>query len=247
MKYKAIIFDLDGTAIPNKKDGMPSKRLINIIQEIKDEVFVCAATGRPMDHCRHILNSLGLKAPCIVSGGTKIIDPISEKVLWSKSLNTTQVKAILDVVRNYHYPVYLGQSDDTGSHVNRVVTDSHNIVYIEPVTPEDTIKIFDEFRKIPDIAFHTANSWTDGHLDIQVTHKEATKGHAVEILLKILNVKKGETIGFGDSNNDLPIFEGVGYKVAMDNASEDLKRAADFVASHAESNGLAEAIETLVL
>ncbi len=247
MKYKAIIFDLDGTAIPNRRDGMPSIRLINTIKKIQDKVFVCAATGRPINHCRQILNALGLKSPCIVSGGTKIVDPITEKVLWSKSLSQDQLKSILAVAKNYHFPVYVGESDNSGTHVDRVVTQPANIVYIEPVTPEGTEKIFSELKKINDIAFHTANSWTDGHFDLQITHKDATKGHAVEELLKMLNVKKEETIGFGDSNNDLPIFEKVGYKVAMDNASEDLKKAADFIAPHAESEGLAEAIEKLVV
>ena len=37
----------------------------------------------------------------------------------------------------------------------------------------------------------------------------------MEILLKKLGLNKEEVIGVGDSDNDLPIFDSVGYKVAM--------------------------------
>jgi hydroxymethylpyrimidine pyrophosphatase-like HAD family hydrolase len=48
MEIKAIIFDLDGTAIPNKKDGMPSKRLIETVAKAQKKVRVSVATGRPL-------------------------------------------------------------------------------------------------------------------------------------------------------------------------------------------------------
>ena len=247
MKYKAIIFDLDGTAVPNRADGMPGERLIEVVGKIKNKVFICAATGRAITFSRHILKKLGLIAPCIISGGTQVIDPLTEKVLWSKSLAVHQVEAVMEIARQYDYKVYF--SDDTIGELakDKLIKNSENIIYIEPVNADDTKKILTQLSKIPDITAHPVMSWTAGHFDIHITHKEATKKHSVEVLLGILNVKKEEVIGFGDSDNDLPIFEAVGYKVAMSNGSEALKQAADFIAPHAEADGLAEAIEKLVV
>ena len=55
MKFKAIIFDLDGTAIPNRNDGMPSERVINAVKKAQDIIKVSIATGRSVSHCRDIL------------------------------------------------------------------------------------------------------------------------------------------------------------------------------------------------
>ena len=106
MKLKAVVLDLDGTAIPNRKDGMPSKRVIDTIQKIKDKVYISAATGRGINGCREIIKSLGLTSPCIVNGGTRIVDPITEKVLWEKELDKSQVEKIMQVAKEYRYPVF---------------------------------------------------------------------------------------------------------------------------------------------
>ena len=45
----------------------------------------------------------------------------------------------------------------------------------------------------------------------------------------VLGYEKRDVIAFGDSNNDLPMFQAAGFKVAMGNGSEDLKSQADYV------------------
>ncbi|MDD6215475.1 MAG: HAD hydrolase family protein, partial [Roseburia sp.] len=50
----------------------------------------------------------------------------------------------------------------------------------------------------------------------------------------------------GDSQNDLDIIKTAGVGVAMGNASEDIKKAADFVSRTNEESGVAYAIEKFV-
>jgi hydroxymethylpyrimidine pyrophosphatase-like HAD family hydrolase len=52
MKNKAIIFDIDGTAIDSPSQKIPSDRLIKAVRQIETEYFVCAATGSGMVFCR---------------------------------------------------------------------------------------------------------------------------------------------------------------------------------------------------
>ena len=51
----------------------------------------------------------------------------------------------------------------------------------------------------------------------------------------------------GDGNNDLPLFELAGWKVAMGNGADVLKEAADWIAPSVDEDGLAVAIERFIL
>src|SRR3989344_7075673 len=148
MKLKAVVLDLDGTAIPNRKDGMPSKRVIDTIQKIKDKVYISAATGRGINGCREIIKSLGLTSPCIVNGGTRIIDPVTEKVLWEKELDKAQVEQIMQVASQHQYPVFFGDEEEGTLPKYKITKSGERIVYIEPVTKEDTEIILNELSKI---------------------------------------------------------------------------------------------------
>src|SRR5688572_27871997 len=228
--YKAIILDLDGTALPNSQEGMTSERLINIIQKIKNKVYISAATGRGISLGGHRIKELGLTAPCIVNGGTRIIDPVTGKILWEKSMNKSQVEKILEIAKEYQYHICVGDDTEGSLAKYKITNRDERIIYIEPVTKEDTDIILNKLSKIADITAHKVISWTPGHFDIHITHIEATKRHSLEVLLDILKVHKDEVIAAGDSNNDLPLFELAGYKIAMGNGSDELKSQADVIA-----------------
>ena len=243
--YKAIIFDLDGTAIPNRKDGMPSSRLIGVISKIKNEVAVSVATGRPIFNCREILKSLGVVSPCIIAGGAQIIDPQSETVLWQKFIAKKSVQQVIDAVNQFDYQIYFSNEVKSSKAREKLMNKPENIIYIMAVSKRHASILLKKFKKITDIVSHSVPSWTPDHFDIHITHKEATKKYALELLLKMIKVKKNETVGFGDGDNDLPIFEIVGYKVAMENGSDRLKKIADEIAFSAEKDGVARVIERL--
>ncbi|MDO8669047.1 MAG: HAD family hydrolase, partial [Candidatus Buchananbacteria bacterium] len=242
-----IIFDLDGTAVPNKKDGMPSQSLIDLVQKIKDKIFVSAATGRRIFECRSILNSLQLTSPCIILGGTQILDPVSEKILWEKLMPIETVKKIITVAKVFDYKLYMSNEAKSSLAIEKIITGPENIIYIMDVNKNHTDVLLNKLSEIPDITAHPVPSYTPENFDIHITHKDATKKQALEILFDILKVNKEEVMGFGDGNNDLPIFEAVGYKVAMGNASPELKNIADFIAQSAKEDGLAKAVERLVI
>ena len=56
-----------------------------------------------------------------------------------------------------------------------------------------------------------------------------------------------ETVGFGDSMNDLAMIRTVGTSVCMENGSAQLKREADLVCPAVEADGLAEGFRQLGL
>ena len=90
-KISALIFDLDGTAIPNKLEGLPSKRVIQAVRKANKLVFVSVATGRPHSYCKVILQKFAIKRQCIVYGGTQLVDPLTGKIFWEEQMDLLTV------------------------------------------------------------------------------------------------------------------------------------------------------------
>ena len=66
-------------------------------------------------------------------------------------------------------------------------------------------------------------------------------------LLEILNIPKEDTIAIGDDNNDLSMFEQVGYRVAVDNAIDIVKEKADEITLTNDEDGVAVFLEKLLM
>jgi hydroxymethylpyrimidine pyrophosphatase-like HAD family hydrolase len=81
---------------------------------------------------------------------------------------------------------------------------------------------------------------------VQVTHVEADKEHAVRELLGLAGSDKQHTMAIGDGDNDLPLFKSANIKVAMGNASDALKTAADEVVNSVDEDGFAEALRKFI-
>ena len=62
-----------------------------------------------------------------------------------------------------------------------------------------------------------------------------------------MKVQAENVMGIGDSENDLPMFANVGFRVAMGNAYSCLKEQADYIAPDYREDGVADAIEKFVL
>lgn len=73
---------------------------------------------------------------------------------------------------------------------------------------------------------------------MEVTPKGINKGNALETLADKLGIPLSETVAVGDSVNDLAMIERAGIGVAMGNASEQVKQAADFVTKTNDEDGI---------
>jgi len=72
------------------------------------------------------------------------------------------------------------------------------------------------------------------------------KAHALKKLEEIENISIDKTTVFGDSHNDLGLFEVAGRKIAVANAIEELKQKADIVLPHTnDQEGVAKYLETV--
>jgi hydroxymethylpyrimidine pyrophosphatase-like HAD family hydrolase len=84
-------------------------------------------------------------------------------------------------------------------------------------------------------------------LNGELINRNFDKGKGVRIVADAFGIAIEDTIGFGDSMNDLEMIETVGTSVCMDNGSPKLKELSDIVCPAVEADGLAIAFEQLGL
>jgi hydroxymethylpyrimidine pyrophosphatase-like HAD family hydrolase len=245
-KYEAIVFDIDGTAVPNMRGGMPSARLLEVVAANKRKIHLIAATGRPIEIALPVIDRLGLIAPSIVSGGAIILEAKSHSVLKHTPLPKATVRQVFQILENLPYGVYL--RDDKVNpkiYMNRSpIYKDVEIIYITTIPAEEAAGLLGAISQIPLINASTVPDWESDGLSINITHVEATKEHGVADVLRRLNVSKSATIGVGDGDNDIHLFRSVGLKVAMGNATPDLKADADLIVASVDEDGLADIIES---
>ena len=79
--------------------------------------------------------------------------------------------------------------------------------------------------------------------NIEVNAAGVNKGSGLVELGKRLGIEREEIMAFGDGDNDEPMLREAGFGVAMANAEEKVKAAADYITGSNEEDGVAKAIE----
>jgi hypothetical protein len=82
---------------------------------------------------------------------------------------------------------------------------------------------------------------------LDVTARHGNKGAGVTALAAAFDVRLDQVAVFGDQNNDLAMFKVAGYSVAMGQAPDNVRSAASAVAASNEDDGVADAIDRLIL
>lgn len=246
LKYKALILDVDGTLIKGRY-GSPSARVTKAVKQARTKLHVGLATSRPLFMLARVLKKLDLSGPSIINAGTTIIDVNTRQVLWSKTILEDDIESIFNLASDFKvkFTMHDGKKNffKNGTKAKKKV--------FEMWAPNLVLELADEFiqeaSNIPTIAVHKVPSWSEGKIDLLVTHAEATKQHGILEIAKILDISTKEIIGVGDGYNDFPLLMACGLKVAMGNAVPDLKAIADYVAPTVEEDGVADVIEKFVL
>ncbi len=98
-------------------------------------------------------------------------------------------------------------------------------------------EVYDYLMSIPTITVVSG-----GYGNLEYTKAGVTKGVALKKLSEILDISVDETMAVGDTENDLSIIQAAHIGVAMGNATEQIKKSADYVTDTNENDGVAKAI-----
>ncbi len=82
---------------------------------------------------------------------------------------------------------------------------------------------------------------------LEILPNGASKGAALKTLIKDLGVSSESVMAIGDAENDIEMIQLAGIGVAVGNAGQAVKDAADVVVASNDADGVAEAVERYVL
>ena len=138
------------------------------------------------------------------------------------------------------FPRYVSMID------SGVVDISHKAVLKERVlqfTPVVTREL--EEMIMPQLPGCVSSRWCPEFADI--TAKGVDKGKGLMAVISDQNLRIEETMAFGDGGNDMAIIRSAGIGVAMGNAGDTLKAAADYVTDTVDGDGISKALHRWVL
>ena len=87
---------------------------------------------------------------------------------------------------------------------------------------------------------------SSGKGNLEINHRAAQKGIALEKYANNKGVSTGEMMVVGDSFNDISMMKIAGYAVAMGNAPKEIKQFCHTVTDTNENHGVAKAIEAVL-
>jgi len=271
LKYKMLVTDMDYTLL-NKEKKVSDRNREALRRAMEKGVHMVVATGRIYTSARIYAKLLGLDTPIIASNGALIKD--ASKTIFRDILSQDTVREMLRLCHKYgvychfftentiyseklinvslrytEWNKYMGEEDQVRI---RIVDDGEEIV---EAAKSEVLKavVFDDddekIQKLRDGIMETgivSVSQSMKH-NLEVMNKGVTKGNAVRILAQMYGINREEIIAIGDNENDISMIEYAGLGIAMGNAEEILKRAADHVTGDYQEDGVAEAIEKFIL
>ena len=80
-------------------------------------------------------------------------------------------------------------------------------------------------------------------LFMDLNPKGLSKADGIDAVLRYFGFSREESMAFGDGGNDISMLKAAGTGIAMGNASEDVKQAADHVTASVDDDGIAKALK----
>jgi Cof subfamily protein (haloacid dehalogenase superfamily) len=81
---------------------------------------------------------------------------------------------------------------------------------------------------------------------LDVTNPQANKAEALRLLAERTGIPRGEIVAIGDGWNDIGMLREAAFAVAMGNAPEAVRSAADFVTASNQEDGFAKAVALIL-
>lgn len=273
MRYKLIAMDMDGTLLNTQKEITPYTR--QILDRAADMgVVLAVCTGRLFASGDFYARLLGREVPVVASNGAYIKDARTNKVIYEKKLDSRSVRNITSVIKSYgfstnyyttHHVIaeeptiatvnYLKWNEtmpecdrvavDVGKSFEEIIEYYGNDIFKLVVNDEDSCRLKGLRKAIEDrFDVTVVSSWND---NIEVMSPGVSKGNSIRKLARHYGLEGQQVMCFGDNQNDISMIEYAGMGIAMGNATEELKRRADYITDTNDNDGVAKAIEKYVL
>lgn len=254
-KYKAVFSDIDGTLL-NTKHQIPEDTKKKIQQINKEGIPYVLVSARMPKGMTAIRDELGAKSPMICYSGALVVDeednPIYSVAISKKNaqnlckrIQELNAKISINIYTNDEWLVedkeeyWAAQESDITGVIPEEVSFEDGEVYQEVHkilcmgNKEEIAQLEQQLiKEFPEIRIYRSK---DTYLEIM--SMKASKSDAIHMLKNHFNVEREEIIAFGDNFNDIDMLQYAGLGVAMGNASDEVKQAADIVTDINDNEG----------
>lgn len=266
---KAAFFDIDGTLLG--LDGNYSAAVKASIIRIKGlGVKTAIASGRPYFATEFLWAELGLTDVGVFCTGAQIYEPISQREYRAHVLPEATRRRLISALReaDIYYELYTNKGffvernnapDVLSVHAQHLRCQPRHCSFDEVADPaiklliganlQTDSQILQELEAaFPECIFAYASlpAYPDW-LFASIIDKGASKESAFKSLLEHHNLLAENVISFGDAQSDMAFLGMAGIGVAMGNATDAVKSIADVVTAPVWDDGVALALDALVV
>ncbi len=269
MKYKLLVLDVDGTLLNEAKEI--TKRTLSTLRKAQQMgLRIVLASGRPTYGLMPLAKALelGNYGGFILSyNGCQIVDAQNGRILFERRINPEMIPYIEKKARKKGFALFT-YHDDT------VLTDTPNNEHILSEARLNNLRVIEEVEFSTAIDFAPCKCmlvsddeealmdlekyWKkrlDGTLDafrsepyfLEVVPYSIDKANTLGVLLEYLNLKRDEVIAIGDGVCDVTMIQQAGMGIAMGHSLDSVKACADYVTVSNEEDGVAVAVEKMIL
>lgn len=260
---KIFFTDLDGTLLNQEKKITPDT-MSALEQWAAAGHHFAICTGRAMDSAKEVRQTLQLQFPgmyLIGSNGGEIYDCDNDCIVSRTALTIKQTALVTKLAREQgiHCHTY------TDTHIISPADDEQlkyyqRVIHTPVIICEDVVSALDKgpckciaielhdkdklenFRKtLLPLAEGELNLLYSNDRYLEIFPAASGKGAAVQTLCDFLHIPTSNALAAGDEANDISMIQAAGTGIAMLNAKEEVKAAADIITT-ADNNhdGLAE-------
>lgn len=276
MKIRAVLMDMDGTLLGKSQVAVSNRNMAALQAAIEKGVHIIPCTGRVFDMMPpQLLTQQGLRY-FITSHGARAYDRDTNTSIYEDLIPVEQSVELLKILEGKglyneiaaNGTIYLEKS--VADNLDMAIVPEHHIWYIRD-NCYTAVENLSEYFLENQIAIEKMNIYgipqamqqeifdaitatgaiqhTRGAAaaNLEFSHCTLNKLRAVDAVLEKLGVTYEETLAIGDSSSDLEIIKACGIGVAMGNAPQNIKDAADVITDINTDDGLAQAFDKYIL
>jgi len=232
-----IILDLDGTVV--NKEGVISANLLNYFQKRSEGLNISICTGRFSDYVLDVVKKLKIiDTYHICDGGARIINSQGE-TQWVQQLEIGVSETASSLQKDFDVELILSDTREIPLEVGQAQ------MIIRRVRDKDLDSVISRFTQ-HSVDVQTVWYWEGHGHTLSITPTGIDKGFALQKLanLESFSLENCEIVADGD--NDIPCFKICGKRIAMGNASDRLKKLADYCVDTVDNDGVIQAIESIL-
>lgn len=265
---KILVLDIDGTLVNSKKEITPETlRYLKMIQE--QGCIVALASGRPFPGMKQYSDKLELAkyGGYILSfNGAIVLSCADNQIVYTKSIPHKYAEVLYEFAKERHLGMvtYKGNKVITGTDTDSYMEFEARLNHMELCQVDDFVRevdfdmckclmtakpeVSERYEKeLAAIVSPELNVFRSEPFFIEITVEGVDKAESVGKLLDHTGIKRENCICCGDGFNDRTMVEYAGIGVAMGNAQQVVKDAADYVTASCDEDGLVEVIEKFIL